>query len=862
MYDIMRKYATDNVWCSPWGQDNQSIIAPARLTKDGGDIVSTRFMLGELTLPKRDTYYHLYQVGQISPVILGLFHREPAWSEGQWRSFQDVVNMMPLFVDINSDDGIHLPLQDCYYKFTKERALVVAFPVNPGVDVDMNRNRIYMRFYTNRFYDDLPDGTHSYGSWARGNMEIVNASTILAGWKQEGNVFSYVNGVLVDKVDLLTVKLSDRINLVKDTSVKRVVNLKIRDLIQFRSELDSCFKYLIHYPETIDEAIDFIDDVDVYVTVEKDGQTYGRYLHHNRQRNLRQVTHRDYSVPVDNVQMLVEALKAQLNYPELEFQDANVRLYIRNSGYNRPLVFSHDRLHELYKLSDTDVRAAMVGMDSLVPFWRADVLEQSNYIKMMRSREVDLTTEVIEDGFGYNAISKVIGGTPSFGLPYNGKRLFELPVGLTNNVTVFEYDAEGLLLGYYHVVSALNYVSQDDRCVLIEAVSGQGTHEPCQDIAQQDLAVPEHNSFRLYHCYNNEYGEPLGDWQDVTDTGRYTVENGLVKWEPDSQYSLLMRTDEKFLCFSFEMRAVAGTLVFDLTEKLGDEDYVMPLPCGDLDVFLNGHSCIEGLDVFVDFPKVSLVCKDYLVQPAGSAMQQITVRFTGFAENTPDGLKLRKKDDYGFIDHAVLSNNYRYNIRDDKVIRIVVKGRLHHRSEVTFSEEHEGSAIIDELNGKPYQVKDVIVPLKEITSTETYQMRQLSLARDKAVSDYMTLKLPQPERGAVSAMYERHCLFSPFLSHLINDLNSGQFDMSLIQKEISDQDVLEICKPYEYLLNFDPMVVNNGVDQRYVVIHPHQLTNTIALGHYAYIFIKRVVALYANQNVVLAQHVVLNKGVA
>lgn len=70
MYDIMRKYATESGG-SPWGQDNQSIIAPARLTKDGGDIVSTRFMLGELTLPKRDTYYHLYQVGQISPVILG-----------------------------------------------------------------------------------------------------------------------------------------------------------------------------------------------------------------------------------------------------------------------------------------------------------------------------------------------------------------------------------------------------------------------------------------------------------------------------------------------------------------------------------------------------------------------------------------------------------------------------------------------------------------------------------------------------------------------------------------------------------------------------------------------------------------------
>jgi hypothetical protein len=217
-------------------------------------------------------------------------------------------------------------------------------------------------------------------------------------------------------------------------------------------------------------------------------------------------------------------------------------------------------------------------------------------------------------------------------------------------------------------------------------------------------------------------------------------------------------------------------------------------------------------------------------------------------------------EDFGFIVHGVLSNNDRYNIRDDKVLRITVKGKLHHRDDLVFSEEHEGISVINEVNGLPYQIKETIVPLIGLTEKETYDLRMKSLEIDKAVSDYMTVKLPQPPRTAVSGMYNRHRLISPFFAHLINDLQSGQFDMEKIRVKLTDDVVLNVCQPYEYLLKYDPIGEQNGVDQRFVLVHPHQLDTTIPLDVYSYAFIKHVVKLYGRGLVVLAQHVNLNSG--
>ncbi len=864
MYDLMRDHAIKTVWCSP-EQDNQMILAAQRITKKGGAFVSFPIMMRQTDLPRADRYYHVYEIGQAIPTLLGLLSEDPDWVIRRWVKFSDAVNTLPLFCDIYTDAGVHIPLYQSYYMFTEDRALIFCVEINNKLPIDFDADRAYLRVYTNAYYDSAEAGniagdTKTLGLTALSTANISAMTTTVNAWKTEGGAtYCYVNGQLKDKIDASTAKIGDLLEVVQDLSVKRVVDFQANTLFSFDSELDSCFKYLLHYPETTDEVIDYVDDIDVYLIDKTDPQYTGRYIHKNQGKTFRMVTHRDYSLSVDVFQNVAEGLKAFLADNALDIRNFYVRLYIRNSGFNRPLVYDNNRLFELYKLPDDKVKQALVGMDASVPFLSAAVLEKSAFITLLRTPYRQIDIGLIQEAFGYNAIAKYLGDSPIRGIPHGEYKMFTLPPGMIKNSTVFEYDADGLLIGYYYNAYGDGYISRNKACDLIEVISGKGGKVQSVSYGTNNLYIPPGYSYRVYKTYLNETGFPVDDWEDVTGSDQYTVANNNLTWlSPETDFMVMVRSDESFLCYDLELNSVAGTVYFDLSETSGGLDRLMPVPMGDLDIWLNGHSCIHQLDVFVDFPRVYIVNKDYLVQPAGSEIQKVTVRFTGFAEGTGKELHPSVIEDFGFIVHGVMSNNSKFNLRDDKVLRITVKGALKHREDVVFSEEHEGVSVINAINGLPYQVKEVIIPLKEMTSDETYALRQKSLVIDKAVSDYLTVKLPQPPRDAVSAMHNRHRLVSPFFSHLINDLASGQFDKSTIQKELSDNDVLEVCRPYTHLMKFDPISETNGVDQRFVVVHPHQLETTIELDHYSYVFIKRVVKLYGRGLIVLAQHLTLN----
>lgn len=862
MFEVMRDYAVGTVWCSP-DQDNQSILKTRRISRPSGERVSFTHMGRLLQLPLPNKYYHVYSIGQVNPAVLGLLTSLPTWVVGDWMKFSDAVNAKPLFCDIYTDRGLHFPLQNSYYCYTADRSLILCVEEDARIQASLRSEPVYLRLYSNAFYqsseaDALPVNTRFIGKSILSSNDIVDIGSVVNAWKlMDGAVFCYVNGYLKDAINASTAKVGDVVEAIQDFSVKEVVDLEVKDLYTFQSTMDSCYKYLLHRPKG-DKTIDFIDDVDLYVITETGNGMKGAYLHRNSLKTVRMVTHRDYSVSVDHYGVIADALD-----PEdlgQNIRDFKIRMFIRKSGLVREMTADANRLFELYRLTEDRIVGAMTGVTASMPEWTADALESSAMSRLFRERYGSIDIDLIQNAFGYNAIAKQIGDGPIRGTPHGDFKLFMLPSGLTGNATIFEYDADGYLLGYTYSDYAYSYISVHETCEMIEVIAGKGSTEPDVQYGQGPFTIPSDVSFRLYLSYLVD-GEPSGGWRDVTDTTDYKVENGILTWLTDeSDFILMLRTDKGFLLYDLDILPVAGTVYFDLSEVSGGVHRALPVPLGDLDIWLNGKSCILGLDVILDFPRAYVVNKDYLAQPAGSTIQKLTVRYTGFAKSIDGAFLARADEDKGFIVHGVLSDNDRYNIRDDKVLRITVKGKLKHRDQLVFSEEHDGVSVINEINGLPYHVRDVIVPLKDITLDETYTLREKSVAFDKKVSDYMTIKLPEPERNAVSAMYNRHRLISPFFSHLINDIISEQFDLTLIQKELSDQDVLELCKAYEHLLHFDPIMEKNKIDHRFVVIHPHQLDSMVTLDVYAYLFMKRVVKMYGRNLIDLSNHITVVNG--
>ena len=67
------------------------------------------------------------------------------------------------------------------------------------------------------------------------------------------------------------------------------------------------------------------------------------------------------------------------------------------------------------------------------------------------------------------------------------------------------------------------------------------------------------------------------------------------------------------------------------------------------------------------------------------------------------------------------------------------------------------------------------------------------------------------------------------------------------------QQILDICKPYEQFLVFDPTQVLRAQDMRYVVIHPHAKDSVLDLPKHQYQFMHQVVNYYTNDLVDLSQ---------
>lgn len=862
MYKTLLRHALDNVWCSPY-QDNQIIVKAKRVTPPGGVHISTTVMTRHLDLPTKDVRYHIYQIGQVHPTIMGLLPRPIDWARPSWKKFSDAVNTLPLFADLYSDKGVHSPLHRSYYRYTEDRALIFAVPQIDVLGIDLYSEAIYLRLYTNAHYESdqansLSDFTHTDGRHVKMTQDIIDMQTQVNGYRlRTGAVICFRNGQLVDFLSPVNCKLGDVIEYIYDGSVRSVTELRLPDIKTFTSSLDGQYKYLLHRPKDSVNEIEYIDDIDFYVVYAKDGVKTGRYIHRNDEETLRMVTHRDHSLSVTAYVHIATGLGNAVSTTPTAQEDYVIRMYVRNSGLKRSLVFENQRLFEMYKLPDALIYDAMTGLGSTMPLWQADTLERCAYTTMMRSDQKDIDIDMIEAAYGYNAVTKVIGESPIKTRPYSSRQLATLPVVYHDEATVYEYDESGKLLGYHHSTDRNEWFCVDDNARLIEPVVGLGSDSPSATYGKDDIYINPRYSYRVYKA--SVYEDVVqNDWVDITGTDDYEVVNDRLVWKGSAlEYMLQVRTDEKFLAYDLELNTIAGTLYFDLTEVVDGDHRVMEVPGGHLDIWLNDNSLIYGLDYVLQFPRVYVNAKEHMVQPAGSSPQRLSIRFYGFCGSD---MKPQPPVDFGYVEHGYLSNNNRYDIRDDKVLRITMRGALQTRDVLEFSEDHAGISVLHPLNGSPYQIKEGVIPLRYHAESETYEMQARSQEIDAVVSDYLTQKLPQAPRGPINAITQRYQLVSPFFSHIINDLESGQFNHAQLYEDLTDTQILEICQPYEKLLAFDPIMESNKIDHRYVVIHPHLLTNHIALDLYSFRFMQKVVKLYGRNKIVLSNHLTVKLG--
>ena len=839
-------HAVENVWCAP-EQDKQAIMELKRLTGPDGDWIHTDILKRRYKLPNAEGRFHVFSIGQLFPELIGMFPHSNVWT-----TISECCNKQNMMADVYTSSGIRLASSFIWYRWTEDKALVVAIEQKKVIPINYGTEKIFFQVYSDAYFktrrsDAGTDSVYVYGKVMTNPNDILAFQLRVNNYKAKaGKVVTFLNGFYCDSIDLINTKAGDLVEMVHDTTIEQVVRLKIGELDTFNSELDKNKKYLIHFEKTAEEptTIRFIDDIYLYLAMpDSANRRRGVYYHKNAPQAFRMVTHRDYSISVDNVIALSKSDAAWTDPEKME-----IILYFRKSGYLRTLQFETNRIHELYKLAGDGVRKALLGFDSNVDVWRAEHLEKSAYIELMKAVKLkDFTEQMVEDAYGYNAISTLVGFTPKKTEVVSNQAMTRLPLAAAIESAVFEFDFDGKMVGYRSNVAQEAFACSSNSVSYVEALAGR-LSTGFDEYYTQKVVLDPKQSYRFYAKANSN-----NKWVDVTGTDAVVILNGVAHWTiPLEDYKTVVRSDRNVLVYDIDLQPYDG--VYDLVlqqvqNKTGsDQSYEMVIPPGTIDVFFNKRLLIEGLDYFVKFPKIVIVNKEYLNLPSTNA-QKVTVRCRGFCKSD---LSRWVPEDIGFVQYGMLSRNSIFNLRDDRVMRVTIDGCIYTRDEVKYIEGATGMSVGTSVNGKPYAIQEITVPVKSFTPSDTYVLQEQAHAVNKEITDYLSLMLPEPERTDIFTATRRYYTYSPFCTKLLFDMLRGVLNDARIKEHCSDTTVREICEPYLHLLEFDPCADENRPDDNFVYVHPHHLDVVVDVDAYIFKFLSSAVRIFLQNRVDLS----------
>lgn len=850
-------HAVKHVWPSI-DQDYQHIFEPARLSLPEGERGMFIHRWEQIGLPNGDDRFHVFQIGQLFPKLLDL-----TLSPGQWFRVDQLMRTENVIIDVYNLGGLMFPRFEVWMQKTLNRNLLVAVKQQSHTG-ETRKDRVFVRFYSNAFFasDRSDPNNHrieTRGLICRDSNEALLIQHEYHNWQARpfGHASMFHNGVHVKDIRPANIVPGDALEIIYDSTVKAVVDLPVVDLKSFTSIRDSRRKWLLHYDGAQQPIpmLDYHDDIDVYLIRRTGTETRpnfeGRLFHRNDPASFRQVTHRDYSISVPQVHSFVESTEGWSSPEEL-----TVRLIIRHSGFERPLVPENSRIHELYKLPADKIERVMLGEVASVDEWLAWNLENSALMRMLDKRQDEITPELVLEAYGYNATAKAFADTPIKVEVRNGRRMVSVPAAYRRNSTVYEYSASGLLLASHYHSNGHEYRPWDDRATLVEFIAGMGSIEISQVTDVNGLELQTGVNYRLYYAPRNAGQVIHSQTRDVTGNEEYAliVDNRLQWMTHVANSQSTYRDDTRFLAYDLKLAHRNGLLRFSVESvaRYGDERRrtVEQIPFGRLDLWLNKHALIQGLDYYVNWPEVVIVNKRYLDE---GDEQTITIRATGFCD---DQIQMVPARDFGFLKYGRLSRNRRFNVRDDKVQRIIVNGKLLPHEALAFDEEYCDCTVEGVPNGSPYQVDDMMIPMR--IGKDPYVAKAESEELDLRVEDYMTQELPERVYNEIDAIPGWYPVFSPFCSAILHDLRLGIIRMDEFKDQYSDLSVRRKVESYIELLQYDPCL--QGVEESHVIIHPHDRFYEIELDIYQYNFLERVIRLFLQNRVDLTHFVRVKEG--
>ncbi len=426
------EHAKNWVWCNP-SMDRACNIKLQKITNAFGAIKTIYMPWFEKPLPDPVSVYHGFFIGHVPKFNLGM---DCDMVSNRWYNLCDLMSDNFLILNVFLGSGIEVNKAIVYVLFTNTKGAILA--IKESVHFDVNNANVYLRIYKNCYFSSIRKdkglGVKCEALINYTNSQLVdfvnrhNELTMI----EKGGALACVNGFWTQLLNTQFIEDSSIIESVYDQAIDGIYEYSIDSLESFLSNKDKKRKYLIHLPKKDTPCIYYFDDCDFYIGQSDNNQLMKAIrLSTIDVKNIRQITHGDYSISIDFVSLIIRNYFAN---------SENIKLWVvtRKSGYQRPLWFVNDKIRALYKLSDSDIIEAMVNIDSTVSFWNSEHLENSAYPLLM-AEQYDIIQSKVVDCYGYRGLVKAL----SDGLikcNQNIDGIIQIPFNYQLKACAIEYD--------------------------------------------------------------------------------------------------------------------------------------------------------------------------------------------------------------------------------------------------------------------------------------------------------------------------------------------------------------------------------------------------------------------------------------
>lgn len=824
--------AVNELWINPHA-DYNAVFKTCKLTTPAGAIGMVYLPFGNIELPNTVNRYMVVELGDVPANLIGLL--TPNWD---WIPLRTVSATTQTLLLCFSNGRMFTP-EGSYLKFTENGNIIIALHYLYNSHVLSLNSDIYVRFYTDVFYNGTNPPTQldlNTGTFIKtiNNLSAYLTFTYTVNGYIAANTLPpmiYKNGILqVDGLPAYAdLVVGDIVDYISDPLLIAVNTFTVNDLPVYMSTLDTATK-MIASVDALDGNI-YIDDTECYVTgLTSTGKRIGAYYPRLDPSYVRMLTFKDWGFHAANVITRLSDLNHFYDVSQT-LTDVKIYVYKRTNNQYKPTILDGNYIPDLMNLSSNFRVQALAGVNANLPIWRASTLENCPYnlwVSQIPSQVSAINLMGVYSRYGaISAIERVrlLPGDTDWMLPaYVGNMGGHLLTYGTDGigVTLIPYTAEDHTNEHYSNGKGYEvFYPGHDVVVSLDLVISAGNTEPTQ-------VDPWFGVF-CYYLNNSELVRAvLNSDYTLTKTDAHTLITWTTHMHSHERY---VRSSENSVIFTFTADSTILDTGIDIYNGTPKAHHV---GMSILSIWLNGRYLTETLDYQVYHGRAYLTSKTAY----WTATPTITVIYAGLPNNP---LKHSPDVTWGWVTYGGILNDSVYDLTMYRNKQFYIDGRA-----VTYAEINEKEQYLDKpdispylpfVDGTPYTIVDVVQftaddDLNVLTATAIGEHVQ-----DQAVSDYVTMIDPQPPKTGIVTIPSKYELVSPFFNKVIEDVLNGTIQITSTSSYSADAITL-LLSSYLWMIQFDPCLLD--ISKNFTQISPRWDTTINNVNQAQYDFLIKV----------------------